>query len=223
VKTNDKTECWSDGVLEHGTAPLPHRSITPLLQRSGFPLLRLARRLLIGAALLAVTMTGCGPSSDKAGKQSGTNAAVPQVLARTNRASALRPGVVTNPVPASSQAAAAAAPTDGKVKAAQAAARSLAKTNGPAITARTGVGTNAVSAAGAKSGIAEKVRSLQTNPTFYPAVGVVFVCLCLAVVLVVRLLKSKAAKSGQTAQPGTVAKVAAKRAKKKEGIAAIHS
>jgi hypothetical protein len=231
-----RTECWSAGVVEYCNTPTPRPSITPLLHYSITPrfirclTLRLAGRLLIGAALLAMTMTGCGPSSNKAGKQSGTNAVAPRVLSKTNPAPALRPSVITNLVPATSLAAAkanaaavAAARAAGKAKAAQAAARPVAKTNAPPITARTGASTNAASAAGAKSGIAEKVRSLQTNPAFYPAVGVLFVCLCLAVVLVVRLLKSKAAKAGQAAQPGTAVAGAAKPARKKAGIVAIHS
>ena len=192
--------------------------------------LRLAGRLLIGAGLLAVTMTGCGPSSDKAGKPSGTNAAAPRALAKTTPAPAARPGVITNLAPANSLAAAktnataaAAARTAAKAKAAQAAGKPAARTNAPPTVARTGASTNAAPAAGAKSGFAEKVRSLQTNPAFYPAAGVVFVCLCLAVVLVVRLLKAKAAKAGRAAQPGTAAKAAAKPARRKAGAVAIHS
>jgi hypothetical protein len=192
--------------------------------------LRLAGRLLIGAGLLVVTMTGCGPSSDKAGKPSGTNAAAPRALAKTTPAPAARPGVITNLAPANSLAAAktnataaAAARTAAKAKAAQAAGKPVARTNAPPTVARTGASTNAAPAAGAKSGFAEKVRSLQTNPAFYPAAGVVFVCLCLAVVLVVRLLKAKAAKAGKAAQPGTAAKAAAKPARRKAGAVAIHS
>jgi hypothetical protein len=192
--------------------------------------LRLAGRLLIGAGLLVVTMTGCGPSSDKAGKPSGTNAAAPRALAKTTPAPAARPGVITNLAPANSLAAAktnataaAAARTAAKAKAAQAAGKPVARTNAPPTVARTGASTNAAPAAGAKSGFAEKIRSLQTNPAFYPAAGVVFVCLCLAVVLVVRLLKAKAAKAGKAAQPGTAAKAAAKPARRKAGAVAIHS
>jgi hypothetical protein len=192
--------------------------------------LRLAGRLLIGAGLLVVTMTGCGPSSDKAGKPSGTNAAAPRALAKTTPAPAARPGVITNLAPANSlaaaktnAAAAVAARTAAKAKAAQAAGKPAARTNAPPTVARTGASTNAAPAAGAKSGFAEKVRSLQTNPAFYPAAGVVFVCLCLAVVLVVRLLKAKAAKAGRAAQPGTAAKAAAKPARRKAGAVAIHS
>jgi hypothetical protein len=175
-------------------------------------------------------MTGCGPSSDKAGKPSGTNAAAPRALAKTTPAPAARPGVITNLAPANSLAAAktnataaAAARTAAKAKAAQAAGKPVARTNAPPTVARTGASTNAAPAAGAKSGFAEKVRSLQTNPAFYPAAGVVFVCLCLAVVLVVRLLKAKAAKAGKAAQPGTAAKAAAKPARRKAGAVAIHS
>jgi hypothetical protein len=225
---NRKTEYWSNGVMEYRYAPPLHHSTIP--SRQFFPMLRLAGRLLIGAGLLAVTMTGCGPSSDKAGKPSGTNAAAPRALAKTTPAPASRPGVITNLAPANSlaaartnAAAAAAARTAAKAKAAQGAGKPAARTNAPPTVARTGASTNAAPAAGAKSGFAEKVRSLQTNPAFYPAAGVVFVCLCLAVVLVVRLLKAKAAKADKTAQPGTAAKAAAKPARRKVGAVTIHS
>src|SRR5271169_5251230 len=91
--------------------------------------LRLAGRLLIGAGLLAVTLTGCGPSSDKAGKSSGTNAAAPQALAKKIPAPGARPGGITNLASANSLAAAksnAAARVAAKV---QAAGRPAAKTN----------------------------------------------------------------------------------------------
>jgi hypothetical protein len=89
--------------------------------------------------------------------------------------------------------------------------------------ARTGARTNTAPAAGTKAGIAETVRDLQANRAFYPAVGVVFVCLCLAVVLVVRLLKAKAAKTDKVAQPKTAPAVAAKPARRKAARVAIHS
>ena len=92
----------------------------------------------------------------------------------------------------------------------------------PAV-ARAGARTNAVPAAGAKAGIAETIRNLQANRAFYPAVGVVFVCLCLAVVLVVRLLKAKAAKADKVAQPKTAPAVAARPARRKAAKAAIHT
>jgi hypothetical protein len=171
-------------------------------------------------------MTGCGPSSDKASKQSGTNAAAPRALAKANPAPAARPGVIQNlPVPGplaaarTNAAAAAAARAAAKAKAAQAAGRPAARTNALPTVARTGASTNAAPAAGAKSGLAMKIRSLQANPAFYPAAGVVFVCLCLAVVLVVRLLKAKAAKADQGAQPGT----AARTARRKTRAVPIHS
>ena len=89
--------------------------------------------------------------------------------------------------------------------------------------ARTGASTNAAPAAGAKSGIAETIRSLQTNPAFYPAVGVVFLCLCLAVVLVVRLLKAKGAKAGKAAQPEVGAESGGPAGQEKGGKVTIHS
>ena len=73
VMDHRKAECWSNGVMEYCGAPPLQHSTTPSRQIS--PTLRLAGRLLIGAGLLAVALTGCGPSSDKAGKPSGTNGA----------------------------------------------------------------------------------------------------------------------------------------------------
>jgi hypothetical protein len=64
---------------------------------------------------------------------------------------------------------------------------------------------------------------MAANRAFYPAVGVICLCLGLAVVLVVRLLKAKGAKADKTAQPETALKVAAKPAKRKPGNATISS
>ena len=85
--------------MEYCHAPSLHHSIAPPLHRNPSPA-RWPGGLLIGAGLLALTMTGCGPSSDKTAKQSATNAAAPRVLAKTNRAPRLRPGVRTNLPPA---------------------------------------------------------------------------------------------------------------------------
>ena len=186
-------------------------------------MLRLAGRLLIGGGLLAVTLTGCGPSSDKAGQPSGTNAAAPRSLVKPNPAAALRPGVLTNfaraTPPAAAKAKAAAAPA----KAAPVLTRPLVRTNALPVAARAGAGTNAAPAAVAKPGLAEKLRSLQANPAFYPAVGVIFVCLCLAVVLVARLLKAKGAKAQAAVQAGTAAKGIARPARRKAAKVTIHS
>jgi hypothetical protein len=172
--------------------------------------------LLVGAGLLVLTLTGCGPSSGTTGKQSATNAAAPRVLAKTNQALPLRPGFRTNLPPAAARASARPMP-------APAAVRTATKTNTPPAVARAGAGTNAAPAAGAKAGITETIRNLQTNRAFYPAVGVVFVCLCLAVVLVARMLKAKAAKAGKVAQPEAAVKLAAKPAKRKAKPATIHT
>lgn len=221
-------ECRGDGVVEYRNTPPLHHSTTPLWQLS--PMLRRAGRLLMGAGLMAVTMTGCGPSSDKGGKSSETSTTALRTLVKTNAARAERPGVTKNlPSPASlaaaksNAAASFAARTAARMKAAQDAARIAARTNASPAVARTGASTRAALVEGAKSGLAEKFRSLQSNPAFYPAAGVVFVCLCLAVVLVARLLKAKAAKADQAPQPGAVAKAAARPGRKKARAVAIHS
>src|ERR1039457_6680642 len=85
----------------------------PILSRANalpfarLPRLRLTGRLMVAAALLTVTMSGCGRSSDKAGKPSGTNVATvaPRVVAKTNQALARRPGVRTNLPPGALRAA----------------------------------------------------------------------------------------------------------------------
>ena len=176
---------------------------------------RLARLGLVGAALLVVTLTGCGPSSGKKEKQSATNAAASRLLARTNQVPPARPGIRTNLPPAAARAV---------VKAATplAAVRPPAGTNA-ALVARAGAGKNAPLAKGAKTGIAETLRTLQTNSAFYPALGVVFACLCLAVVLVAKMLKAKDAKAGKAAEPEVAAKIAARPTKRKARQATIHT
>jgi hypothetical protein len=177
---------------------------------------RLAVRLLLASGLLALTLTGCGPSSGKTGKQTVTNAVAPRALGRINQAAPLRPGVRTNLPPLASRPAARVSP-------ASATPRPASRTNAAPALARTGANTNAAPVAGAKPGIAETIRHLQANRAFYPAAGAVFLSLCLAAVLVARLLKAKAAKANKAAQPETAAKMGATPAKRKAGIATIHS
>jgi hypothetical protein len=213
--------------MENCITPPPHHSMTPALHHSIAS--RLAGVLLIVAGLLVLTMTGCGPSSDKTARQSATNAAATRALAKTNQAPLSRPGVRTNLPPALARAAArtnlppAVARPGAKSPPPGAVARAGAKTNVAPTVARTGVRTNAAPPVGTKAGIAETVRNLQANRAFYPAVGVVFVCLCLAVVLVVRLLKAKAAKTDKVAPPKTAPAVAAKPARRKAARVAIHT
>jgi hypothetical protein len=213
--------------VEYCTPTPPHHSITPSLHHS-VPF-RLAGLALAAAALLVVTMTGCGPSSDKTGKPSGTNAAIvaPRVVVKTNPAAALRPGPKMIVAPASPLAAgrtnaAARAALAAKAKVVHATAPPGAKTNAPPTVARTGASTNAAPVAGAKERLVQTVRKLQTYPAFYPVVGVVCLCLCLAGILLVRLLKAKAAKTGKAVQPAAPA-AAATPARKKAGKATIHS
>src|SRR5664280_1289918 len=230
-----RAECWSDGVTEYCRARILQNSNTPLLHHpsaprsSHFPALCLAGRLLIGSALLAVTMTGCGPSSDKAGQQAATNAAASRTLAKTNTAVARRPSVITNiarPNPlAVAKAKSAAAPTGpiaAQARAVQAGPRPPFRTNALATAVRTGTGTNAATAT-AKAGLGEKFRSLQANPAFYPAAGVIFVCLCLAVVLVARLFKAKTTKADKATQAEAVAKAASRPALRKSSKVIIHA
>ncbi len=218
-------------MLEDRNVPPRHHPINPPIHQSISPSLasRLAGLLPLGVALLALTLTGCGPSSSKPGKQSATNAAASRALAKTNQAAFSRPGVRTNLPPAAAPTAAKAkAPPAVKRPVAKAAplpatVRTAAKTNAAPALARTGAGTNAAPAAVAKAWISEKIRNLQANPAFYPVLGVVFLCLCLAGVLVVRLLKAKAAKADKGAQMETAPKVAARPAKRKAGKVSIHS
>src|ERR1017187_3593828 len=105
---------------------LSHASALPFVRS---PRLRLTRRLVVAAALLTVTMSGCGRSSDKAGKPLGTNAATvaPRVVAKTNQALAMRPGVRTNLPPGAPRAAART--NAAQAKAPQMSPRPGAKTN----------------------------------------------------------------------------------------------
>ena len=128
----------------------------------------------------------------------------------------MRPGARTNILPTAARAAA-------KAGVVPAAARAAGKTNAVLAVARPGAGTNAVPAGGAQVRVIETLRNLQSSRMFYPLVGVVFLCVCLAVVLVVRMLKAKAAKAGQSAQPEIVAKLAARPAKRKAGKVTVNT
>ncbi len=190
--------------------------------------------MLIGVTLLALTLAGCGPSSDKASKPSATNAVAPQTVAKAGKGPVLRPTVRTNPASAAARPAvkpnappanpprAAMGPKTGP-KVGPAATRLPARTNAPIAVARKGASTNAVSAAGAKGGLAGTFRSLQTNAAFYPVVGIVCLCLCLAVVLLVRLLKAKRSKAGPVAKPAAAPKPALRPVQRKARKIAIHS
>ncbi|MEI6781108.1 MAG: hypothetical protein WCQ21_09340 [Verrucomicrobiota bacterium] len=202
-----KAGCWRGGVQEFCTTPRHHHSRTPF---------RLAGRLLLGVGLVALTLTGCGPSSGQPGQPSATNAASARVLAKTSQPASMRPGARTNILPTAARAAA-------KAGVVPAAARAAGKTNAVLAVARPGAGTNAVPAGGAQARVIETLRNLQSSRMFYPLVGVVFLCVCLAVVLVVRMLKAKAAKAGQSAQPEIVAKLAARPAKRKAGKVTVNT
>jgi hypothetical protein len=174
--------------MEYGNTPPLHHSTTPPLHHSGTPcsgrsLTRRLAGLAVAAGLLAATMTGCGPSSDKAGKQPATNTAAPQAFARRNQGPVLRPVLRTNLPPAAARAAArtnlppATARAVAKNRAALAAG-GAAKANVSPAAARTGAGTNAaLAAAKAGAGIAETSRRLQANSTLELAVGAGLLCL----------------------------------------------
>jgi hypothetical protein len=194
----------------------------------GNRIMELPLRLAMGTALLALALSGCGRSSDNAGKPATTNAPAPAVVAKaTNQPpSAPRPRRIVPAVDAKrplgqKAPAVAQAPAPPPARATAAAPRPGAKTN--AVVARTGPGTNAPAVAGAQTGIAERLRNLQANRTFYPAVAVICLCLCLAGVLVMRLLKAKAAKTGAVAPSAAAPKVPARPIAKKPGKIAIHS
>ena len=87
------------------------------------------------------------------------------MLGRTNQVPPLRPGVRTN-------LTAAATPATAQVPPPHATARTPAGTNRAPAVARAGAGKNASLAKGAKTGIGETIRNLQTNNAFYPAIGV---------------------------------------------------
>ena len=173
--------------------------------------------LVIGAGLLAVALTGCGPSSNKAGQQGGTNAAAPRVLSKTNHVAGpvVRPAGVTNHPPLTplekakaNAAEIAAARLAAKEKVARELVQGAHKANPPAVVARTRPGTNAPAATAAKSGLVERLRSLPSNPAVYPVAGVLFFCLCLAVALIARMSKAKRASAAKAAPEAEVKAVA---------------
>ncbi|MCX6921677.1 MAG: hypothetical protein NT154_00430, partial [Verrucomicrobia bacterium] len=211
-----ETGYWGGVMLEYCRLPELLHAATSF---------RLAGCLLVGAALLALTLTGCGPSTGEPGKPSGTNAPASRVSGKTNQVSRPRPGARTNLNPATARAAGKANPAPGvtrpagKANPVSAAARAAGKTN--AAVARTGTGTNAVPAAGANTGILESIRNFHASSAFYRVVGIVVLCLCLAGVMISKKLKAKAATVGPTAQPEIAAKLAARPAMRKAGKISI--
>jgi Na+-transporting methylmalonyl-CoA/oxaloacetate decarboxylase gamma subunit len=194
------------GPYRHSTTPLLRYSLTA----------RLAGLALVGSILLVVTLTGCGPSSSKTGKQSATNAAAPSMVAKPIPGPSPRPGVRTN-FPA------AAARAVGKPLPPGAVVQVPGRTNAAPGAMRPVTGTKAAPATGTKAGIAQTLRNLQTNSAFYPSLGVGFVCLCLVVVLIVRMSKAKASQAPEAVQPAAPAKIAARPVKRKARKAAIHT
>ena len=179
---------------------------------------------LVVGAVLALTLTGCGPSAGKPGTQSATNAPAGRALVKTNQAASLRPGPRTNLPPTAARTATKAPPPAAGPRAAlKTDTKANLRTNVAPTAARAGAGTNAVPAVGAKAGLAETLRNLQSNRAFYPAVGVVVLCLCLAVVLVVRLLKAKGAKADKATQLEAAPKLVARPTKRKTGQGSVHS
>ncbi len=193
-------------------------------------------------------MAGCGPSSNKAAVQPATNAPAQQASARTSQAPVLRPFARTNHppavgrgpllgrAPAGLNAALAEARAAARRKESLAEARAAARRNPNAVAAQaagrtnahlavaqTGASTNAAPVTGAESRIIAAVRRLQTNPAFYPALGIGALCLCLAVVLLVRLFKSKDRKTGGATPAAAVPSTAARASSRKKGKVVIHS
>jgi hypothetical protein len=66
------------------------------------------------------------------------------------------------------------------------------------------------------------MRNLRSNSAYYPFLGVLVVCVCLAVVLVIRLLKAKAANAAKHAKTEAPAKIAARPVRRKVRKATIH-
>ena len=177
---------------------------------------RLTELALVGAILLGVALTGCGPSSSKAGKQSATNATAPSIAAKPIPGPSPRIGVRTNLPPAAPRVAGKALPPGATMQL-------PGRTNAAPGAMRAGAGTKAAPVTGAKTGIVETLRNLQNNSLFYPSLGVGFVCLCLVVVLVARLAKAKATQAAKPVQPEAPAKIAARPVKRKARKAAIHT
>ena len=170
----------------------------------------LAGMLLLSGGLLAVTLTGCKPSADKAGKPSGTNAATatPRPVVRTNRVAAAPPGAKANPAPA--------------------ALRSFPRTNVAAAAPRPGARTNVVAAtrpalAKASSGMADQLRRLMASKYFYPVVTVVAFCVAFGAVSLFQFFKSKSRKAAQTLPAEVTPKPAGRPVIKKARKVPIHS
>ena len=192
----------------------------------------LAGMLLLGGGLLAVSVTGCKPSSDKAGKPSGTNAATatPRSTVRTNPVAATPPGVKANPAPGALRSfgrtnLAAVPPRPGPRTNAVAATRPGGTK--AVVTTRPG-GTNAVAATRpalgkAWAGMADQFRRLMASKYFYPVVAVVALCVAFGAVSLFQFFKSKSRKAAQTLPAEVAPKLAGRPVIKKARRAPIHS
>jgi hypothetical protein len=167
--------------------------------------------LIVGAGLLALALSGCGPAAKKtAGPSLATNAPAvpPKAAARTN------------PVPTARVAA--------KTNLSPAAVRAALRTNAVAAAVRSGAKTNAATAAlpaGAKAGsrIADQLRHVQASPYFYPVLIGVALCLGLGAVLLFQFFKSKSKKAVGALPAEAAPKMAPRPVVKKARKAPIHS
>ena len=175
------------------------------------------RALAAGLLAFSLALSGCGPAADQGAKPAATNVPAARLPGKTNQVPALRPGARTNLPPAASKFA-----PKGKAPVTAAPAVS-GRTNAAVAASRKGTGTNALSSTTNTTnaaGFGDTLSKLSNNPAFYPVLGVLFVCLCLGVILVARLVQGKAAK----AATGSDAAIASARsAKKKAKPAAVHS
>jgi len=183
---------------------------------------------LIAAALLGFGLAGCDPAPHSAAPPAGTNAAAPRPAAGSPATALRTPGARTNapavaaPATARVQTPGAPLPPAPKGPVPPAPARPGTGTNALASAVPPGVGTNAASATGAGSGIADQLRALTASRVFFPVLGIIVLSLCLVAMWVWKRVKAKEPKPAR-AEPAAAAKTASPAARKKPGKSSVHS
>ncbi|MGA2866085.1 MAG: hypothetical protein ABSF95_16555 [Verrucomicrobiota bacterium] len=197
---------------------------------------RITWLLVAGAGLvvLAIWLSGVyhpGPSGGQTGAQAvsaGAKARPATNPALAGARAGLRPGLASNSAPAAARARLRPGPAANPVAGAarpglEAGLRAKAVPPGARAGAKAGPGTKAAPASPAKAGsrLLETLRHWQASPSFYPRLAAGVLGLVLAVLVLVRFVKSR--KAAAAVPAGGPSSLAVRMARRKASGGAVHS
>jgi hypothetical protein len=186
----------------------------------------MAGLVLVGGALLGLTLTGCKPSGAASGKPSATNVAkatpgkpggtnvakaLPRPAAPTNQLAAIRPAPKTN-----------IAPPALRPPRPPAAATNVAGARLPGAALTNAAAGKHPAAAKAASPLIDRLRKLMASPYFYPVVAITALCVAFGVVALFQFLQSRSRKTVAGAPAEAAGKAVARPLVKKARKAPIH-